>query len=104
VGKSPKKKGMGDSRKKESVAEQVQSLEDTAQQTVRFVAASIVQLCRDNRLKPGWAVLGCCEFIALMVHQNMPPERYPDELKRFSEYIETRLGEFNVQPATPDPQ
>lgn len=57
-------------------AEAVLSLEEEAKETVKFVSISIVQLCRENKLKPGWALLGVCEFLALMVHQNMTPAQY----------------------------
>lgn len=79
----------------------IEELAEEARQTVTFLSRSIVQICKDNQLKPGWAMLGVCEFLSLMVHQNQSPDDYEEEIARFGAYIRDRLKEFNEHTAKP---
>lgn len=68
---------------------------------VQHLVQVMVEGAKQAQTPPGIAVMAGCEFLALMLHLNIPPPQYADELVRFSTYISDRLKELKSDDDPP---
>lgn len=65
---------------------------------VQHLLQTLTAAAKAAATPPGIAVMAGCEFLALMLHWNIPPASREAELTRFTEYIRTRLKDLHGTP------